>query len=289
MYPEWTPWKVLAGICPHDCDYCATNTACKRTPEARRKYSGEPRVWEPEMTCRKKGRGYFVASTRDLVADGVPAEVIKRILGQCRKYPESRYLFQTKNPQRFAEFLDMMPPDRVLGTTIETNRNTDRLSKAPSPEDRARAMAELHEAGMPHLQVTIEPILDFDVFELMDMIISIEPEVVYVGADTKGHHLPEPSPDKIKALLNELGRYKETMEVRVKENLNRLLGIPKKPKAPEVPKAAKNCMTLDEFDDDAIAEAEAAEEHYWEGKADQAKADALAFEREMKDAEGEPE
>jgi len=69
--------------------------------------------------------------------------------------------------------------------------------------------------------VTIEPIMDFDLIELVTIIKNIKPEWVNIGADSKGHNLPEPSKEKINALIEEL---KKITEVKIKDNLKRLRG-----------------------------------------------------------------
>ena len=51
------------------------------------------------------------------------------------------------------------------------------------------------------------------------MIKGIKPEFVSIGADSKGHNLPEPSWDKVQSLIKELKKF---TEVKVKDNLMRL-------------------------------------------------------------------
>jgi hypothetical protein len=68
--------------------------------------------------------------------------------------------------------------------------------------------------------VTIEPILDFDIDVLLDWIIHIDPEFVNIGADSKGHGLPEPSIEKVMQFIEELTGC--GIEVREKHNLERL-------------------------------------------------------------------
>ena len=84
-------------------------------------------------------------------------EWVLRILEAARRYPGNTYMFLTKNPRRYHEFLDMFPENSLLGATIETNRDTSNLSKAPSPVERFEAMLELNH---PHKFVVVEPILD---------------------------------------------------------------------------------------------------------------------------------
>ena len=73
--------------------------------------------------------------------------------------------------------------------------------------------------GCPKM-VSIEPIMDFDLDIMVQWMNDIKPEFVSIGADSKGHNLPEPIPDKIRQLANELGHI---THVKMKNNLRRLL------------------------------------------------------------------
>jgi len=75
--------------------------------------------------------------------------------------------------------------------------------------------------GKRKLFVTIEPIMDFDLADLVTWIILIRPEFVNIGADSKGHKLPEPSSDKVRQLIRMITA--AGIEIREKHNLGRLL------------------------------------------------------------------
>jgi DNA repair photolyase len=159
----------------------------------------------------------FVGSSCDDWASDIPTDWISQILKYCRQY-DNTYLFQTKNPARFVMWrTDLFPfPDKtMLGVTIETDREYC-VSKAPSPLQRMEAMAQVY---LPKM-VSIEPIMDFDLPMLVHWIKRIKPDFVSIGADSKGHNLPEPPPDKVKALIEKL---QGITEVKIKDNLKRLL------------------------------------------------------------------
>lgn len=210
MYPWVThTWNVVKGKCPYDCLYCYM----KDYPQPELHFD------EKELKTNLGSFNFiFVGSSCDMWADGIDAFWIHSVLRHCRRYPLNRYLFQDKNPARFLEFLEFMPPNHILGTTIETNRVYG-LSKAPAPEARMTAMLAL---PMPKM-VSIEPIMDFDLDILAGWIREIKPVFVSIGADSKGHNLPEPPSWKIEALIEELGKF---TEVKVKDNLKRLLNEP---------------------------------------------------------------
>lgn len=201
------------GKCEHDCSYCFM----KRFPQ-------KPiRLDEVEF---KEDMGsdkfIFVGSSTDMWSGNIPNEWIERIICHCKVYPKNTYLFQTKNPKRFLEFY--MPHKVVLGTTIETNREDliKLYSKAPTIESRVHWMMQLPD--LTRKMVTIEPIMAFDLFELVTIIKSIKPEWVNIGADSnnrKNYNFPEPPKEKIEALIEEL---KKITDVKVKNNLYRIIG-----------------------------------------------------------------
>jgi DNA repair photolyase len=211
MYPFVThTWNPIRGKCPHDCLYCYM----KVYPQPELHFA------EKEMgTALGGGNFIFVGSSTDMWCEEVPSQWILDTLKHCREYA-NRYLFQSKNPARFLKFIGSFPPNTILGTTIETTAyQSPNYSKAPAPLGRAEAMIKLRVNGIPRM-VSIEPIMDFDLKIMVELITLIRPEFISVGADSKGHNLPEPNRLKTKELLNSL---EERTTVKIKDNLNRLL------------------------------------------------------------------
>ena len=209
MYSFVTDTKNYAkGKCEHDCVYCYMKVYTQKNIRL------DETEFKEDMGSDKF---IFVGSSTDMWSDKIPREWIERILAHCMVYPHNIYLYQTKNPLRYIEFAK--PPKFVLGTTIETNReDLIRLySKAPTIENRVYWMMQL--PTLTRKMVTIEPIMDFDLIELVTIIKNIKPEWVNIGADSKGHKLPEPSKEKIEALIKEL---KTFTEVKIKDTLKRL-------------------------------------------------------------------
>lgn len=203
-------WSPLRGKCKHDCSYCYM-----------KKFDLDNMALNEKDLMTKLGEGkiIFVGHTVDLFADDVPTEWIEKILTQLRAYPKNRYLLQSKNPIRILDFIDQLPPDVFIGTTIETNRTDYYESKAPSYTERAEALGKLSEIGLDTM-VTIEPIFDFDLDELVELVMTANPGWINVGADSKGHDLPEPSKEKVTALITEL---QKKTDVELKQNLSRIL------------------------------------------------------------------
>jgi len=213
MYPFVThTWNPIKGRCWHDCTYCYM----KRFPQ------NDLRLDEKELkTDLLAGNFIFVGSSTDMFARNVPLEWIQQVLDRCGEAGKNEYLFQSKNPARFMSSLLVSRLSRstpILGTTIETNRLNYELSKAPDVYSRAMAMQRLYGAGF-RVMVTIEPIVDFDLQPLVELIERCQPEWLTIGADSCGHKLPEPDSEKIGELIAAL---REFTEVKLKSNLKRL-------------------------------------------------------------------
>jgi len=201
-------WNVIKGKCPHDCVYCYM----KIFP------LGELHFDEKELkTDLGKNNIIFVGSSCDMFAGAIQREWIIKVLDYCKRFPENTYLFQSKNPKRFIELREeLISMNCILGTTIETNREGFSYN-APTIIERIKSMEELK--GFRKM-ITIEPILDFDVSHLIDLVRGVTPEFVNIGADSKNHNLPEPSAFKIETLIKELKKFTKSIS---KENLSRIL------------------------------------------------------------------
>ena len=207
-------WNPIRGKCSHDCSYCSIKGIAKRFNRPQKPI----RLVEKELNTKLgKGNFIFVGSSTDMFADSVHYNLIVQVLKVCKKYPDNKYLFQTKNPKRLKDFTFLFPKNSIMGITLETNRNYD-LGNAPPIMNRVRHFSSLR---WEHKMITIEPIVDFDLNLFVIMIKEIEPEWVNIGADSKGHNLSEPSKEKILALVDEL---KEFTEVKIKPNLKRIVG-----------------------------------------------------------------
>ena len=215
MYPWVThTWNPIKGRCPHDCSYCYM----KRFPQ-------------PELHFDRKelktnlgsDNTIFVGSSCDMWAEEIPGEWIQEIIEYIfDEYWDNAYLFQSKNPKRFFDFIDSFHDETTIGTTLETNRDTSNISKAPKPQARVPWMWELTDRKYQEFErmVSIEPIMDFDLVEFSMMIRNIHPDFVSIGADSKGHNLPEPSKENTLKLIDEL---KQFTEVKIKNNLGRII------------------------------------------------------------------
>jgi hypothetical protein len=92
------------------------------------------------------------------------------------------------------------------------------MGKTPDPYSRSIEMGKISEVLTTF--VTIEPIMDFDLNEMLEIIENCHPTQVNIGADTGGNLLPEPTREKILQLIDGLNEF---TEIHNKSNLNRFL------------------------------------------------------------------
>jgi hypothetical protein len=174
--------------------------------------------------------GIFIAPYNDIMT--VPEDDRIKILELCMKSYNYHTcngdyfncIFQTKNPAEYFDYLDMIPPGSWLGTTIEETATVTeyyKMTKAPSTDSRHLAMQRLN--TYPHFRrfVTIEPIMKFDIRYMVSWMRDMKPDLVFIGADTGKHNLPDPTGEEVKDLIFEL---RDFTIVECKKNLERIVG-----------------------------------------------------------------
>lgn len=204
-------WNAIKGECEHDCSYCFM----KRWGRLR-----QVRLEESEFrTNLGQGNFIFVGSSTDDFAENIPSEWIVRMLNFCDCF-DNRYLFQSKNPGRMLEFIGHPVFRRaVVCTTIETNRYYPEVMRnSPPTQVRAEAMSKIASLGIPTF-VTCEPLMDFDLPELVGMLHQCRPQQVNIGRNSRREvQLPEPDILHVWKLIDEVKKFSK---VEVKKNAAR--------------------------------------------------------------------
>ena len=115
-----------------------------------------------------------------------------------------------------------MPDNTVLCAAAETNRvYSSFMGNTPSPMERIVSPAAIDRGGIPiEKQLTIEPILDFDLDRFISMIGLCQPAQINIGADSGKNNLPEPSKEKAAEFIR---RLEEFTKVHKKQNLKRIV------------------------------------------------------------------
>lgn len=124
---------------------------------------------------------------------------LRRMIEYCNQWHDRTFVLQTKDPWIFTKFKDVIQPNMIIGTTIETDKSTTFVSKAPPVDVRYDALVNMPVRKM----LTIEPIMEFT-DDFAEIIYNFDPEIVYIGYDSKNNHLPEPTSLETKVLIGQL-------------------------------------------------------------------------------------
>lgn len=202
-------WNPIKGKCSHNCSYCYMKRWGEQKPL---------RLDVKEFKSLGQDNYIFIGSSTDMFADNVPNHWIMKVLNHCKEYPNNQYLFQTKNPKRFKEYIEDFPEATVLCITMESNRRYDEMENSPDTIERYKDFWNL-DWSEDSKMITIEPIMDFDLAEFELYLSRVNPFQINIGADSRGTGLPEPSKEKIEALIQKLEKF---TKVFLKDNLGRL-------------------------------------------------------------------
>ena len=209
-------WPIFSG-CRFGCTYCWARPLIEGRLAHLPKYKNgfEPTFHAEELRCTfKPGDFVGVALMGDI--SFATAWELDAIVEVIRRFPQTSFLLQTKDPASFWRLESLHLNTIYYGTTIESNLcNVANL--APAPVLRCQAMRSLK---VPHKFLSIEPILDFELPGLVEWVQAIGPEIVEVGADNYNNHLREPPWSKVETLLAELRKFVPT--VVEKDGLRRL-------------------------------------------------------------------
>jgi len=181
---EWCDdtWNPVTG-CYHNCPYCYARGIVERfgswvtiegsiekvkqgaiieldTPskDRNRRIAPYPRGFIPtlhkykldEYAKKKKPKNVFVCSMADLFGEWVPDKWIKLVFEACDKAPQHRYLFLTKNPQRYGTGLvyreNYNKSNFYFGETVTNNNDFIRACMVtPKGKQRFLSIEPLHE------------------------------------------------------------------------------------------------------------------------------------------------
>lgn len=215
-------WNIFKG-CEFDCIYCKSSfqrQAKRQKHRCLKCYEYTPH-FHPERLNQSLpntigGQFIWVASSGDI--SFCKKEWMDLILNRIRELPQKTFFFQTKNPIFFKDY--HFPDNVILGITLEADRYpNESYSKAPKPKERMRIFDEIdHERKT----ITIEPVLNFDLFKFTEMIVEMryQPERIYIGYDSKKNELHEPSLEETSELIALL-KLRLGEECKIKEKLMR--------------------------------------------------------------------
>ena len=195
MYKNTVTWNPFKG-CKFDCSYCEKSfklQAKRQKHNCIKCYNYEPHMHPERLNKIPRADLVFACGNGDI--SFASADEKAAILKAMQCHPEQLFLLQTKNPSCLIGL--RIPSNVIVGTTIETNRDTSSVSKAPRTELRYLWLRSLY----CRKAVTIEPIMKFDLEVMLDWIWDINPEVVWIGYDNHNCGLDEPSKYEVEELI----------------------------------------------------------------------------------------
>jgi protein gp37 len=140
------------------------------------------RLNEPQQV--KKPQKIFVCSMADLFGEWVPDEWIEEVFKACWKAPQHRYLFLTKNPNRYADVWFKSPECSLLGTTITCQADVDKLS------EKTKAYVDFYSIEPLLGEINIKNILYWKDYD--ERIYRSSLDWVIIGQQTNPNKPPKP-------------------------------------------------------------------------------------------------
>lgn len=209
MYANAKTWNPFKG-CDYDCIYCKASFQLQAKRQRKNCiycYEYTPHCHFARFSEIPKAGIVFVCGNGDIAFScrWCVREILKAIKKDSRRKPEKIFYLQTKKPVYLSQFLADIPNNVICVTTLETNRDAgyEAISKAPRPSVRYSQFKQLE---YPRKVVTIEPVMDFDLDVFSDWIITLRPEYVWLGFNSRPAQvkLPEPSAEKLQLFTRNL-------------------------------------------------------------------------------------
>uniref|UniRef100_A0A6M3M6F2 Radical SAM superfamily protein n=1 Tax=viral metagenome TaxID=1070528 RepID=A0A6M3M6F2_9ZZZZ len=174
---ETKDWKPIDFQCTIECLYCPEH-GNSVVPMLRPGWQTIPNHY-----------AIFVAGDTDIFAPEVPDDMIRKVMEKARK-TWNTFIFSTKNPSRYFEFIDDFPANSLISVTVESDID-HHFSKAEPPLTRLRWMKELNTTlkkerrGDVEVCISIQPILPFSE-NFAASIEEVKPSQVGIGYELTG-------------------------------------------------------------------------------------------------------
>jgi len=223
MYSNTKTWNPFKG-CKYDCVYCKVSfQALNKRLDCEQCKSYIPHYHVERLYPEKipNAEIVFVCGNGDITFcdSSYVYNILDCIKEKNKTHPNITYYLQSKNPACFTKYLNLLPQNVILVTTLETDEDEDyrKISKAPLPSKRYEDFLKLN---YPRKVVTIEPIMEFNHYIFLEWIKKIKPEYVWIGYNSRPKlcKLPEPSRNKVEEFITALER--NDIQVRRKERLD---------------------------------------------------------------------
>ncbi len=169
-----------------------------------RKYEGTWRIIPHEMKNLGPEDYPFICDMIDIGDPTLPQDIILKILDWAGAQP-CQVLLLTKNPRFYRDYAPHIPPNAVLGATIECDlpEVLSKVSDAPSPLTRLEEMVWVKNNLPNQRLICVEPIMNFTPL-FAGLIAKTEPSIIAVGYDSGKNSLNEPALDYTRDFIDHL-------------------------------------------------------------------------------------
>ncbi len=189
--------------CFYNCNYCWAKELKNRHKYP--KYEGPWRLYPKAMKNHTPDEFPFICDMIDVGDPSIPQKIIIAVLSWVATQ-SCLVLLLTKNPEFYQIYAEHIPPNAVLGATIECDIPDIRrpFTNAPCPTGRLTGMEWLKKI-LPVNQrlICVEPIMKFTP-SFADRIAEIDPTIIAVGYDSGNHKLDESSLRDTKRFIHRL-------------------------------------------------------------------------------------
>lgn len=201
VYRDTKSWNPFVG-CRFGCVYCKPSFQNLIAWLGRMHHCEDCKSYSPHehperLTRIPREKAIFVCEDGDI--SFAEPRFVRSILQAMRSDDrEGRVWFlQSKNPRCLGEYVELLPENTYLLTTLETNKDEGygKISKAPPPTERYKDFLSLK---WNRKMATVEPIMDFDLDTFSKWILSIAPKAVFIGYNSHPKKTPLPEPEKKK-------------------------------------------------------------------------------------------
>lgn len=214
MYTDVKTWNPFKG-CLFDCVYCRPSfqlQAKRQKHNCQDCYNYVPHYHPERLDRIPSAETVFVCGNADI--SFCKPDYTEQIIDRVGRHPKRTFYFQSKRPEYFKQFLGQFPPNVILVTTLETNRDEgyNVISKAPVPSKRYEQFKSL---DYQRKVVTAEPLMDFDLDIFVSWIKDLHPEYVWLGFNSRPKQVQMPEPDESKVI--DFMRMIETEGIKIKQ------------------------------------------------------------------------
>lgn len=186
--------------CGWNCTYCAfQNTLRFQSCVQCKKFEPHAHLEVLDRKPPTTKAGQFITMSLNGDVAFASDEELRKMLEYCNEWSDRTFMMQSKDPSTFLKFNGLISDNMIIGSTIESDINY-KISSAPKTVQRNASMKLLDCRKM----VTIEPILTFNLHKMYEWMFLIDPEVIYIGYDSKNNNLPEPTLNETTALIDML-------------------------------------------------------------------------------------